>query len=56
MKKYIYLVMDDTNKVIAAYDRLDLVNKLRPHIEKKLEKELTVSKVQVNVDLKQIDG
>lgn len=56
MKKYIYLLIDEEKNVVAAYDRIDLINTLKPHIEKKLDVELTMEKVRVNVDLAHLDG
>lgn len=54
MKKYIYLLIDENLNVVVAYDRSDLATQLKPHIEKKLNVVLTISKVRINPDLAQL--
>jgi len=51
MKRYIYLLIDAEKNIVAAYDRLDLVETLKSHIEKKLNVGLTVQKIRINPDL-----
>ena len=56
MKRFVHLLIDEEKNVVAAYDRVDLIKTLKPHIEKKLKVKLTVEKVQINVDLANING
>lgn len=54
MKVYVYLLVSDDNQVIAAYDRVDLANKLLGPIEEKLKTKLKIKKQRINPDLTSI--
>jgi len=51
MKKYIYVFIDSDKNIILSYDNLDLAEKMKPHVEKKLNLTLEIVKVIVNPDL-----
>ncbi len=55
VKKFIYIIADKDNKILAAYEKKEVAEKLLPVISKKLDKELIIIKQVLNSDVKSFD-
>lgn len=51
MKKYVYVLLDSEKNIVAIYEAEDLAKSLLVELSKKLGKELTLNKIQVNKDI-----
>lgn len=54
MKKFIYLLVDTSNNIVAAYDRLDVAEKMKSPIEELRKSPLEIKKQRINEDIRSI--